>query len=118
MGRTATGLEEGLALPIMPLARRRVMNEDLLRSCAPMSASRSRSKATSTARRLQRRGSRRLVDMMSEFEISHLETLGNQIIEASRAGDLGRDPQAAARQDAQTACAWTATTSRCCSMPR
>jgi N-methylhydantoinase B len=33
-------------------------------------------------------GSRRLVEMMSEFEISHLETLGNHIIEASRAATL------------------------------
>src|SRR5260370_24028557 len=33
-------------------------------------------------------GSRRLVEMMSEFEISHLETLGNHIIEASREATL------------------------------
>jgi N-methylhydantoinase B len=81
--------EEGLALPIMPLARAGVMNEDLLRIVRANVREPLQVEGDIYAlAACNDEGSRRLVDMMSEFEISHLETLGNQIIEASRAATL------------------------------
>src|ERR1044071_933139 len=78
--------EEGVAIPIMPLAREGKMNEDLLQlvranvreplqvegdiyACAACNDD----------------GSRRLIDMMDEFEIANLDRLGETIIEAPRA---------------------------------
>jgi len=83
--------EEGVAIPIMPLARQGRMNEDLLRlvranvreplqvegdiyACAACNDD----------------GSRRLVDMMDEFEIGNLDRLGETIIDASREATLAR----------------------------
>jgi N-methylhydantoinase B len=81
--------EEGLALPIMPLARAGVMNEDLLSIVRANVREPLQVEGDIYAlAACNDEGSRRLVDMMSEFEISHLETLGNQIIEASRAATL------------------------------
>ncbi|HYB09932.1 MAG TPA: hydantoinase B/oxoprolinase family protein [Alphaproteobacteria bacterium] len=81
--------EEGLAIPIMPLAKEGRFNEDLLRivranvrepfqvegdifACAACNED----------------GARRLVEMMNEFELADVETLGDQIIEASRQATL------------------------------
>jgi N-methylhydantoinase B len=81
--------EEGLALPIMPLARAGAMNEDLLRIVRANVREPLQVEGDIYAlAACNDEGSRRLVDMMSEFEISHLETLGNHIIEASRAATL------------------------------
>jgi N-methylhydantoinase B len=81
--------EEGLALPIMPLARAGVMNEDLLSIVRANVREPLQVEGDIYAlAACNDEGSRRLVDMMSEFEISHLETLGNHIIEASRAATL------------------------------
>jgi N-methylhydantoinase B len=83
--------EEGLAIPIMPLAREGQMNEDLLGlvrvnvreplqvegdiyACAACNDE----------------GSRRLIDMMDEFEIANLDKLGEMIIESSRDATLAR----------------------------
>jgi len=81
--------EEGLALPIMPLARAGAMNEDLLSIVRANVREPLQVEGDIYAlAACNDEGSRRLVDMMSEFEISHLETLGNHIIEASRAATL------------------------------
>jgi N-methylhydantoinase B len=81
--------EEGLALPIMPLARAGVMNEDLLSIVRANVREPLQVEGDIYAlAACNDEGSRRLVDMMSEFEISHLETLGNHIIEASREATL------------------------------
>jgi N-methylhydantoinase B len=83
--------EEGLSIPIMPLAREGRMNEDLLRlvranvreplqvegdiyACAACNDA----------------GSRRLIEMMDEFEIANLDRLGDTIIDASREATLAR----------------------------
>ncbi len=81
--------EEGLALPIMPLARAGVMNEDLLSIVRANVREPLQVEGDIYAlAACNDEGSRRLVEMMSEFEISHLETLGNHIIEASREATL------------------------------
>jgi N-methylhydantoinase B len=81
--------EEGLALPIMKLAREGVMNEDLLAIVRANVREPLQVEGDIYAlAACNDEGSRRLVEMMSEFEISHLETLGNHIIEASRAATL------------------------------
>src|SRR5712672_520834 len=81
--------EEGLSIPIMPLAREGRMNEDLLRlvranvreplqvegdiyACAACNDA----------------GSARLIEMMDEFGIANLDRLGEHIIETSRAATL------------------------------
>ena len=83
--------EEGLAIPIMPLASEGRMNEDLLRlvranvreplqvegdiyACAACNDA----------------GSARLIEMMDEFEIANLDRLGDTIVEASREATLAR----------------------------
>jgi N-methylhydantoinase B len=81
--------EEGLALPIMPLAREGVMNEDLLRIVRANVREPLQVEGDIYAlAACNDEGSRRLVEMMDEFEIRHLDGLGNQIIEASRAATL------------------------------
>jgi N-methylhydantoinase B len=81
--------EEGLALPIMPLSRQGVMNEDLLRIVRSNVREPLQVEGDIYAlAACNEEGSRRLVEMMTEFEISHLETLGNHIIEASREATL------------------------------
>ena len=83
--------EEGLAIPIMSLAREGRMNEDLLHlvranvreplqvvgdiyACAACNDE----------------GSRRLIEMMDEFEIANLDRLGETIVDASREATLAR----------------------------
>jgi N-methylhydantoinase B len=77
--------EEGLALPIMPLARAGGMNEDLLRIVRANVREPLQVEGDIYAlAACNDEGSRRLVEMMREFEISHLETLGDTIFELSR----------------------------------
>jgi N-methylhydantoinase B len=77
--------EEGLAVPIMPLARRGEMNQDLLAILRANVREPLQVEGDIYAlAACNDEGSRRLVEMMREFEIHHLETLGNTIIESSR----------------------------------
>jgi N-methylhydantoinase B len=83
--------EEGLAIPIMPLAREDKMNEDLLRLVRanvrePLQVE---GDIYATAA-CNDEGSRRLADMMDEFEIANLDRLGDAIVEASREATLAR----------------------------
>src|SRR5579863_1929051 len=81
--------EEGLAIPLMPLAREGRFNDDLLhilranvREPLQVEGDVYALAACNDA------GSRRLVDMMEEFGIAHLDRLGEHIIETSRAATL------------------------------
>jgi N-methylhydantoinase B len=77
--------EEGLAVPIMPLAREGVMNEDLLRIVRANVREPLQVEGDIYAlAACNDEGSRRLVEMMREFELSHLETLSDDIVESSR----------------------------------
>src|SRR5690348_7797273 len=77
--------EEGLAVPIMPLARGGEMNKDLLAIVRANVREPLQVEGDIYAlAACNDEGSRRLVEMMREFEINHLETLGNTIIESSR----------------------------------
>ncbi|MGB9269336.1 MAG: hydantoinase B/oxoprolinase family protein, partial [Pseudolabrys sp.] len=83
--------EEGLSIPIMPLAREGLMNEDLLRIVRanvrePMQVEGDIYACAAS----NDEGVRRLVEMMDEFEIANLDTLGDTIIEASREATLTR----------------------------
>src|SRR5215468_10481029 len=83
--------EEGLAIPIMPLAREGKMNEDLLRLVRanvrePLQVE---GDIYATAA-CNDEGSRRLIDMMDEFEVTNLDRLGDTIVEASRQATLAR----------------------------
>src|SRR6185312_10301712 len=81
--------EEGLALPIMPLSREGRMNEDLLRIVRANVREPLQVEGDIYAlAACNEEGSRRLVEMMAEFEIAHLETLGHSIVEASREATL------------------------------
>src|SRR5216683_5434594 len=81
--------EEGLAVPIMPLAKAGRMNEDLLAILRANVREPLQVEGDIYAlAACNDEGSRRLVDMMREFEINHLETLGNTIIESSRAATI------------------------------
>src|SRR5579864_3366495 len=77
--------EEGLAVPIMPLARGGEMNKDLLAIIRANVREPLQVEGDIYAlAACNDEGSRRLIEMMQEFEIAHLETLGNTIIESSR----------------------------------
>src|SRR5579885_531350 len=77
--------EEGLAIPIMPLSCEGRMNEDLLRIVRANVREPLQVEGDIYAlAACNEEGGRRLVEMMREFEITHLETLGNTIIESSR----------------------------------
>ena len=83
--------EEGFSIPIMPLARAGIMNEDLLRLVRanvrePLQVE-GDIYATAAA---NDEGSRRLIEMMDEFEIANLDRLGDTIVEASREATLER----------------------------
>ena len=83
--------EEGLAIPIMPLASEGRMNEDLLRLVRanvrePLQVE---GDIYATAA-CNDAGSRRLIEMMDEFEIANLDRLGDTIVEASREATLAR----------------------------
>jgi N-methylhydantoinase B len=83
--------EEGLSIPIMPLAREGRMNEDLLRIVRanvrePMQVEGDIYACAAS----NDEGVRRLIEMMDEFEITNLDRLGDTIIEASREATLAR----------------------------
>jgi N-methylhydantoinase B len=77
--------EEGFAIPIMALARRGEMNEDLLKliranTREPLLVEGDLFSCTAAGDD----GARRLVEMMAEFEIENLDRLAEYIIENSR----------------------------------
>jgi len=81
--------EEGLALPIMPLARNGAMNEDLLRIVRANVREPLQVEGDIYAlAACNDEGSRRLIEMLREFELWHLETLSDDIVETSRQGML------------------------------
>jgi N-methylhydantoinase B len=81
--------EEGLALPIMKLAREGRMNEDLLGIVRANVREPLQVEGDIYAlAACNDEGSRRLVEMMREFEIAHLETLGDTVVELSRAATI------------------------------
>jgi N-methylhydantoinase B len=83
--------EEGLSIPIMPLAREGDMNEDLLRLVRANVREPLQVEGDIYAcAACNDEGSRRLIDMMDEFEIANLDRLGDTIIEASRDATLER----------------------------
>jgi N-methylhydantoinase B len=83
--------EEGLAIPIMPLAREGAMNEDLLRLVRANVREPLQVEGDIYAcAACNDEGSRRLVEMMDEFEIANLDRLGDTIIELSREATLKR----------------------------
>ncbi len=83
--------EEGLSIPIMPLAREGDMNEDLLRLVRANVREPLQVEGDIYAcAACNDEGTRRLIDMMDEFEIANLDRLGDTIIEASRDATLGR----------------------------
>jgi N-methylhydantoinase B len=83
--------EEGLSIPIMPLALKGKMNEDLLKLVRanvrePLQVEGDIYALTAC----NEEGSKRLIEMMDEFEIVNLDNLGNTIIEASREATLAK----------------------------
>jgi N-methylhydantoinase B len=83
--------EEGLAIPIMALARDGVMNEDLLRLVRANVREPLQVEGDIYAcAACNDEGSRRLTEMMDEFEIANLDRLGDTIVEASREATLNR----------------------------
>jgi N-methylhydantoinase B len=81
--------EEGLAIPLMPLARQGQMNEDLLRILRANVREPLQVEGDVYAlAACNDEGSRRLVEMMEEFGIANLDRLGEHIIETSRAATL------------------------------
>jgi N-methylhydantoinase B len=77
--------EEGLAIPIMKLASEGVMNEDLLGIVRANVREPLQVEGDIYAlAACNDEGSRRLAEMMEEFGITHIERLGEGIIEASR----------------------------------
>jgi N-methylhydantoinase B len=83
--------EEGLAIPIMPLAREGRMNEDLLRIVRANVREPLQVEGDIYAcAACNDEGSRRPTEMMDEFEIANLDRLGDQIIDASYEATLAR----------------------------
>jgi len=81
--------EEGLAIPLMPLAREGKMNDDLLRILRANVREPLQVEGDVYAlAACNDEGSRRLVEMMDEFGIANLDRLGEHIIETSRAATL------------------------------
>jgi N-methylhydantoinase B len=81
--------EEGLSIPIMQLAREGDMNEDLLRLVRANVREPLQVEGDIYAcAACNDEGTRRLTDMMDEFEIANLDRLGDTIIEASRDATL------------------------------
>src|SRR5271170_7758826 len=77
--------EEGLAIPLMPLAREGRMNEDLMRIIRANVREPLQVEGDVYAlAACNDEGSRRLIDMMEEFGIANLDRLGEHIIETSR----------------------------------
>src|SRR5919198_1733793 len=83
--------EEGLAIPIMPLAREGRMNDDLLRLVRANVREPLQVEGDIYATAASNdEGSRRLIEMMDEFEIANLDRLGDTIVDASREATLAR----------------------------
>ena len=83
--------EEGLAIPIMHLARRGQMNRDLLELVrANVRTPRLVEGDLFSLAACNEAGARRLVDMMTEFELGDLDGLAAMILEASRRATLER----------------------------
>src|SRR5579863_3703788 len=83
--------EEGVAIPIMQLAREGCMNEDLLRLVRANVREPLQVEGDIYAcAACNDEGSRRLVEMMNEFGIANLDRLGDQIVDASRDATLER----------------------------
>jgi N-methylhydantoinase B len=83
--------EEGLSIPIMPLAREGRMNEDLLRLVRANVREPLQVEGDIYAcAACNDEGSRRLIEMMEEFEIANLDRLGDTIVDASREATLQR----------------------------
>jgi N-methylhydantoinase B len=83
--------EEGLSIPIMPLAREGRMNEDLLRLVRANVREPLQVEGDIYAcAACNDEGSRRLIEMMEEFEIANLDRLGDTIVDASRDATLER----------------------------
>jgi N-methylhydantoinase B len=81
--------EEGLSIPLMPLAREGRMNEDLLRILRANVREPLQVEGDVYAlAACNDEGSRRLVEMMDEFGIANLDRLGEHIVETSRAATL------------------------------
>jgi N-methylhydantoinase B len=77
--------EEGLAIPLMPLARAGQINEDLMRIIRANVREPLQVEGDVYAlAACNDEGSRRLVEMMDEFGIANLDRLGEHIIETSR----------------------------------
>src|SRR5512142_1150186 len=77
--------EEGLAIPLMPLAREGRMNEDLLRIIRANVREPLQVEGDVYAlAACNDEGSRRLIEMMDEFGIANLDRLGEHVIETSR----------------------------------
>jgi N-methylhydantoinase B len=83
--------EEGLSIPIMPLAREGRMNEDLLRLVRANVREPLQVEGDIYAcAACNDEGSRRLIEMMDEFEIANLDRLGDQIVDASYEATVAR----------------------------
>src|SRR5262249_57046575 len=83
--------EEGVFIPIMPLAREGGMNEDLLRLVRANVREPLQVEGDIYATAASNdEGIRRLIEMMDEFEIANLDRLGDTIVEASREATLER----------------------------
>src|SRR5215470_3942018 len=81
--------EEGLAIPLMPLAREGRMNDDLLRVVRANVREPLQVEGDVYAlAACNDEGSRRLVEMMEEFDIANLDRLGEHIIETAREATL------------------------------
>jgi N-methylhydantoinase B len=81
--------EEGLAIPLMPLAREGRINADLMQIIRANVREPLQVEGDVYAlAACNDEGSRRLVDMMEEFGIANLDRLGEHIIETSRAATL------------------------------
>ncbi len=81
--------EEGLAIPLMALAREGRMNEDLMRIIRANVREPLQVEGDVYAlAACNDEGSRRLVEMMDEFGIANLDRLGEHIIETSRQATL------------------------------
>jgi N-methylhydantoinase B len=81
--------EEGLSIPIMPLAREGRMNDDLLRLVRANVREPLQVEGDIYATAASNdEGSRRLIELMDEFEIANLDRLGDTIVEASREATL------------------------------
>jgi N-methylhydantoinase B len=83
--------EEGVAIPIMKLAREGRMNQDLLRLVRANVREPLQVEGDIYAcAACNDEGSRRLLEMMQEFDIANLDRLGDSILEASCEATLAR----------------------------